>query len=531
MLLELAKQVMDRLPLEIMQSLGCSSQEETVKDTIAQVLAESASGSLSEADVEWKKMILAILYHRCLTRSSFPNDLIRPLGKAILADQLFPGCHNSSETVKLAHAAFEKFAANIRPRTLWKIASNRTKYVERLKQFAAYKDLTDEEIKSRVLRLASGRLDNEHQRFFRKIPTWRIQTYTDEIVSGVIQNFLAWEPVMQFLETGEPAFLMSEFHELQKRTINVLSQRGIARQDAEDGVQEAFQICIEGISDPLRGYIYESPFPAWLINTALNVVWNHAEPMDELDLIHTPTADLHGPLDDSLFFQWCERYQFVLSTYREDKVRERVKAMVRSQLNEESLTDRELAERIQLKTGAECNSRLIALTRMVFRGRMEVFRYLESRSHEEMVEWIRGKWGVRPADIPPLHKIAASARAAEPEGTLGWALIACAAFEDEKFGSLWGPKAREWLRRKDWGQHNQRYDSWVSKSNPGAISPFLNRANLNGMSWAVPACWHLIVLRDVAADEVVKILHCKECSAIAMELKGLLWPTIVSTRQ
>jgi len=40
------------------------------------------------------------------------------------------------------------------------------------------------------------------------------------------------------------------------------------------------------------------------------------------------------------------------------------------------------------------------------------------------------------------------------------------------------------------------------------------------MGWSVPACWHLTVLCELAAEQIAQTLRYPACAEIASQLKG-----------
>src|ERR1700694_5391217 len=192
MLLGLANHAMTRLPAELLRSSSpdCLSLDAAVKAAVSQTLAELALDPLWGADLEWNEMLIALLYNLLEPSCPFPTGLIKSLGLAVLADHLLPDWSNPSAAKTLAHSEFERFSTHIRPRIVGRVAWNRTIYVERLKQYASCRSLTDEQIRSEVLRIANGGIDQSSERFFKRVPLSRIRTYTDSMISDIIRNFL-----------------------------------------------------------------------------------------------------------------------------------------------------------------------------------------------------------------------------------------------------------------------------------------------------------------------------------------------------
>jgi hypothetical protein len=115
----------------------------------------------------------------------------------------------------------------------------------------------------------------------------------------------------------------------------------------------------------------------------------------------------------------------------------------------------------------------------------------------------------------PLRKIDASARAARPDDTLGWALYAMTVCGDDDYRARWVPVAKRMLRRRAWPEYEQRAEPWADGKRAAEAARIQHRATRHSLGWCVPACWHLRVLRLLSAQATAEVIRCPHSDVAA----------------
>lgn len=227
-----------------------------------------------------------------------------------------------------------------------------------------------------------------------------------------------------------------------------------------------------------------------------------------------PTAT--AALEESDFLRlYEERYQMVLFTFRRN-VRPQVKEIWRSMIDRDSgQNDQALAERlgISMSTAAVIRHRL--------RQRLEVFRFFEEPRDQRpdlpgdlsVLEWVEARWGIDDKAIPTLRKLAALARAAQGEGTLGWALLARACTDTEQDRDEMSETAQAMIKRlagssADFQQRLETYRLWIDRPwFRDRITELRDLTKKSNAGFLLAPCWYLDKLRAEPLESILTTLN------------------------
>ncbi len=483
------------------------------------VLEHHAPALLRPGVTEWVGVVATLAQYLAAKSRPLPTKLLRELGVGVIAEELVRDWMDPAEAARLTKEVFDAFVEAIRPRVTWRIAQKPEAYVERLRVFAQRRAIADDDFLAPVLERFHREAVEGKARFLAHVPLPRLRTYPDAMIGTVIHNFVLWDPMIQFLERGRDD-AEEKLASILSVTVRAMRSRGVDHGRAEDSVHEALRFCQETLYDPWQGYVYESPFHAWIVATATNLARGHARHL------HVPIEEDYPALevrdDAEKLRAWEERRLFVLATFDksdddgDDAMLRRACAIIDALIASADVEDKELAETISRTTGVPCSVNAVRLTRMTLRARLGVFKYLDSRSERTMVEWCKARWGMREHDVAMMQKIEASGRAASDEDTLAWALIAWAQFESDRFLARWEPVARD-MMKKPWPEYETRHAGWLASDRARSARSIRNRAASRGRGWAVPSAWHLRILRLQTPAQIEVALRSPEAGAVAAE--------------
>jgi len=213
---------------------------------------------------------------------------------------------------------------------------------------------------------------------------------------------------------------------------------------------------------------------------------------------------------------YAERYQMVLFTFRRN-VRPQATEIWRSMIDRDSgQNDKALAARLGISMKST-----IAVIRRRIRQRLEVFRFFEEpRDHRpdlpgdrSVREWVETRWGIDDKAIPTLRKLSALARAAQGEGTLGWALLARACADTEQDREEMSETAQAMIRRlagssADFQQRLEIYRLWIDRPwFRDTITELRDFTKKSNAGFLLAPCWYLVKLRAEPLESILTTLN------------------------
>jgi len=210
---------------------------------------------------------------------------------------------------------------------------------------------------------------------------------------------------------------------------------------------------------------------------------------------------------------YAERYQMVFFTFRRD-VRPQVKEIWRSMIDRDSgQNDKDLAERLGIPISTT------AVIRHRIRQRLEVFRFFEEPHRPDLPgdlsvqEWVETRWGLDDKAIPTLRKLSALARAAQGEGTLGWALLARACTDTEQDRDEMAEMAQAMIKRlagssSDLQRRLETYRLWTDRPwFRNIITELRDLTRTSNAGFLFAPCWYLHKLRAQSREDILTILN------------------------